>query len=265
MQQAIDFVSESDALAAVLVDLPDRDWMRQTLFKGWTVNDVIVHLYFWNRAADMSLVDPDEFGKLMSRVGSAVTTGLRPMENAEIPLRGQDLFYAWQNQYREMGARWSKVDPKTRVKWAGPDMSARSSITARQMEVWSHGHEVFDCLGRARDEQDHIRNIVFLGVNTFGWSHKVQGTEVPAQLPRIRLAAPSGDTWTFGDENLTETIVGSAVEFAQVVTQVRNIRDTNLQVTGPVAQQWMDTAQCFAGPPETPPAEGQRFREKPPH
>jgi hypothetical protein len=28
-----------------------------------------------------------------------------------------------------------------------------------------------------------------------------------------------------------------------------------------VARQWMDLAQCFAGPPEKPPAPGTRFRQ----
>jgi len=40
---------------------------------------------------------------------------------------------------------------------------------------------------------------------------------------------------------------------------VRNIADTDLQVTGAVANDWMSKAQCFAGAPETPPAPGSRF------
>jgi hypothetical protein len=43
------------------------------------------------------------------------------------------------------------------------------------------------------------------------------------------------------------------------VTQVRNIADTGLTVTGAVATDWMSKAQCFAGAPETPPAPGTRF------
>jgi hypothetical protein len=31
-------------------------------------------------------------------------------------------------------------------------------------------------------------------------------------------------------------------------------------VTGPVAEQWMGMAQCFAGAAETPPAPGTRYR-----
>ena len=55
--------------------------------------------------------------------------------------------------------KFAAADPKARVKWAGPDMSIRSSITARQMETWAHAQEVFDILGLERVESDRIRNI----------------------------------------------------------------------------------------------------------
>ena len=45
-------------------------------------------------------------------------------------------------------------------------------------------------------------------------------------------------------------ISGSATEFSQVVTQVRNINDTSLKVSGKIANEWMSIAQCFAGPPK---------------
>jgi len=43
------------------------------------------------------------------------------------------------------------------------------------------------------------------------------------------------------------------------VTQTRHVSDTDLRVTGETATQWMAQAQCFAGPPEPPPAPGTRF------
>jgi hypothetical protein len=46
------------------------------------------------------------------------------------------------------------------------------------------------------------------------------------------------------------------------VTQTRNVADTGLSVTGPVAEDWMTIVQCFAGPPEDPPAPGTRFARR---
>ncbi len=261
MQQIQDFHAESSALAEVLSGLTDADWERPTQFKGWTVNDVIVHLHFWNLAADLSLKDEAAFDALMAEAMRAFqANGMRAVENSHVPERGAALFAVWRQQVDDMLARWNGIDPKTRLKWAGPNMSAMSMITARQMETWAHGQEVFDLFGREQPQQDRIRNIVILGVNTFGWAHKVHGQPVPETVPHLRLTSPSGAEWVFGDPASDNMIEGSAVEFAQVVTQTRNIADTALRVTGPTATRWMQIAQCFAGPPETPPAKGARFR-----
>lgn len=261
MQQVLDFHAESRALHTVLADLRDADWDRETQFKGWTVNDVMVHLHFWNRAADLSLTDPSAFRALMAEALPAFQRdGMRPFENNRIDPRGRALLDAWSAKVDAMRDRWVSLDPKTRLGWAGPDMSARSMITARQMETWAHGQEIFDLLGRQQPQADRIRNIVILGVNTFGWAHQVHGMEVPDTVPELRLRAPSGEIWHFGDAASGNLIEGEAVEFAQVVSQTRNIGDTGLSVTGPIAETWMQIAQCFAGPPETPPAAGTRFR-----
>ena len=259
MQQAHDFLEECETLAKALETLDDADWSRPTQFKDWTFNDVLVHLHFWNTAADRAAVKPDDSADMWADIAKGLNAGsLRAFENARVSERGVDLFALWQTTYRDMADRWARFDPKMRVKWVGPDMSVRSSMTARQMETWAHGQEVFDTLGLARAEGDRIRNVVILGVNTFGWTFKVNGQDAPGAMPALALTAPSGALWEFGEDDGTNTISGSAVEFAQVVTQTRNVADTSLEVRGPVATAWMTLAQCFAGPPETPPAPGTR-------
>ncbi len=111
-----------------------------------------------------------------------------------------------------------------------------------------------------RIDTDRIRNIVILGLNTFGWTFANRKLSVPGPAPHLRLTAPSGEIWEWNTDNTIERIAGLASEFCQVVTQVRNIADTTLQVTGTTATQWMAIAQCFAGPPEDPPAPGTRHR-----
>ncbi|MEL6258054.1 MAG: TIGR03084 family protein, partial [Pseudomonadota bacterium] len=76
--------------------------------------------------------------------------------------------------------------------------------------------------------------------------------------PYLKLIAPSGELWNFGEPSDASLIEGLAEEFCQVVTQTRNIADTALQLTGEVATDWMSKAQCFAGPPEPPPKPGAR-------
>jgi uncharacterized protein (TIGR03084 family) len=172
------------------------------------------------------------------------------------------LLKRWREFYQEMTDRFVVADPKQRVKWVGPDMSVRSSITARLMETWAHGQAVYDLLGHVRNEADRIQNIAVLGVNTFGWTFTNRGVAVPTDPPYIRLTAPSGAIWEWNPPAQQENCIeGKAVEFCQVVTQVRNLADTTLQVSGETATSWMSIAQCFAGPPENPPASGKRFRQ----
>ena len=46
MKQTIDFLAECEALSAVVDPLDGDDFARPTQFKGWRIEDVIVHLYF---------------------------------------------------------------------------------------------------------------------------------------------------------------------------------------------------------------------------
>jgi len=258
MEQAADFLEETQALAGLLASLSDAAFDEATQFKGWTVNDVIRHLHFWNRAAGLQLTDEAELVRLLGAI--AGKGGMRAVEREVVPQAGQALRGMWVETAGEIAELYKTADPKARLKWAGPDMSARSSITARLMETWAHGQEVYDHLGVARVDGDRIRNIAHLGVSTFGWTYQVRRMELPPVVPHVRLTAPSGAIWTWGEEGAVNSVSGSATEFCQVVTQVRNVADTKLVVRGPVATEWMGIAQCFAGAAEPPPAPGTRYR-----
>lgn len=263
LTQAIDFREECESLYAAFARCND-DWFDQaTQFKEWTTNDVLVHLHIWNRAADWSLSDPERFDSFMTEVREAASRGEHHQVVAYQLLgaaRGRALLEQWHDFYLDMTPRFEAADPEQRLKWAGPDMSASMSITARQMETWSHGQEIFDLLGEQRVEADRIKNIVVLGVMTFGWTFANRKIERPEVKPHLRLVAPSGDIWTWNEPSDTERIDGTAVDFARVVTQVRNVADTDLQRSGESAKQWMAIAQCFAGSPVAPPVPGSRFK-----
>ena len=260
MQQAQDFRDESEAIHALLSPLSDADYAKPTLFKGWTIDEVLRHLHVWNIAADLALSDAEAFRAFLGLMAAGIRGGRLPdFEKQYLEgLSGTKLRDAWIAQVREMTPRFANADPKMRVLWVGPDMSVISSITARLMESWAHAQAVYDALGADRVDADRIGNIVRLGVNTYGWTFKNRKEEPPGPMPRLKLAAPSGAVWEYGEgEDLIE---GSASEFCQVVTQCRNIGDTSLKVSGPVATRWMAIAQCFAGPPQDPPPVGARHK-----
>lgn len=258
LAEADDFLSESRELSSLVTKLAPEDFSRRTAFKGWSVDDVLVHLQFWNLMVDFSWREPEAFPALLRlAVERMARGGLRAHENEIIQERGPALHARWLDTAEDIAARWREIDPKLRLPWVGPSMSARSAMTARQMETWAHGTEIFDLFGATRRESGRVRNIVVLGVNTFGWSHQVHGLMVPPTMPEVCLTAPSGALWTFGEPSAGR-VAGPAIDFAAVVTQTRALADTALVVDGDVAHVWMANAQCFAGPPETPPAPGSR-------
>ncbi len=165
---------------------------------------------------------------------------------------GTELLDRWRRSTSGSRRSTSAFEPDRRLAWAGPDMSARSFMSARQMETWSHGQAIFDALGLERVEHDRLRNIAVMGVNTFGWTFTVHRRPLPAVKPYVRLIESVGrDLGMERSRRRRIASKASAVDFCRVVTQTRNVRDTALQVTGAVAAEWMAIAQCFAGPPET--------------
>ena len=178
LNEALDFKAESDALFALMKD-DDAAFDAPTQLKGWTLNNVLEHLHMWNWAANESYVDEDNFVSWLDGVLKAgrAAAACVPMKQIEWWQKGSRIarHMAW--FYTEMAARF-EADAKKRLKWAGPDMSARSSISARLMETWAHGQEVFDQLG-VRENTDSIRSIAVLGTNTFGWTYATRGETPP--------------------------------------------------------------------------------------
>ncbi|MEL6874787.1 MAG: TIGR03084 family metal-binding protein [Pseudomonadota bacterium] len=261
MQQAQDFLDESEAIHALVSDLSDEEMEQETGFKSWTINAILRHLHIWNMAAYWSLTEPERFHAFFREAmgGMKGQTSMRFFESDYLGgLSGAELVRTWREFYQKMAPEFGAADPSMRVEWAGPTMSVRSSITARLMENWSHAQAIYDVLGIRRENTDRIRNIVMIGLNTYGWTFKVNGEEAPEPVPFLELTAPSGAVWEHGEESDAERIEGPAEEFCQVVTQTRNIADTDLKVTGPNATRWMEIAQCFAGGAEKPPAPGTR-------
>ncbi len=267
MQQAEDFRQEARTLAALLDPLDDAQLATRTQFKDWTIEDVLGHLHMFNHAANLSLKSAGSFDEFYTPIREALAGGKSMLDAQYVwldGLSGRALYDAWLQVSEETADNFAGADPKMRLKWAGPDMSARSFITARQMETWAHGQEIFDVMGVEREEADRIKNIDHMGVLAYSWTFINRKLEVPEPAPFVRLTAPSGATWEWNDPQEDHSVEGSAVEFAQVVTQVRNVADTNLATKGENAARWMSMAQCFAGRPEDPPAPGTRFTQPAP-
>lgn len=259
MQQAGDFLEECSALHRLITGGKVTDLAAVTQFKNWTVEDIVRHLLAWDMAARFTLEDSEQFLRFFAPVPGHMQTGtLREFERGNVKWQGWDLVERWYRNSEETAALYGEADPKKRLKWGGPDLSARSCITSRLMETWSHGQAIYDRFGEEREDGDRIRNIVQMGVQTYAWTYINRHRTPPGPIPNLSLVAPSGAVWRWDNPESLETISGLATEFCQIVTQTRNVADTSVAADGPVGAEWMRVAQCFAGPPCEPPAPGTR-------
>ncbi|MEM9355495.1 MAG: TIGR03084 family metal-binding protein [Pseudomonadota bacterium] len=261
IEQVDDFREEAQDLASLLGPISEGDWDLETTFKAWTINDVVQHLHFSDQMAFLSATDEDAYYEFRGALTAARENGGTMQSHTREMMghiRGKQLLETWKDGMEKLCDALSSKGPETRFKWSGPDMGIRMFATARQMETWAHGQEIYDVLGKKRVNSDRLKNVAVIGVKTYGWTFANRKMEPPGEPPYVRLEAPSGDTWEWNETNTTDSVIGSAVDFCQVVTQVRNIADTKIETKGEAAKQWMAIAQCFAGPPENPPVPGSR-------
>ena len=218
---------------------------------GWTIRDQVTHLWFFDQLALMALTDPDAF-----RVDAeALLRGGTDRANEQgRGLDRDDLLARWRDDRRRLVAHARTVDPKLRVPWYGPAMGARSFVTARLMETWAHGQDVADAVGARREPTDRLRHVAHIGVGARPFSYVANDREPNPAPVRVELVGPSGDTWTWGPQDATDRVTGPALDFCLLVTQRRHRDDVAVVAEGAAADEWLDIAQSFAGPP----GEGRR-------
>ena len=257
-----DLLDEYRELDTLCATLDEAQWRQPGPFHGWSAWDEIAHLCYFDEAALQAARDPEAFvasaralNALMER-GGQISAVARDHFG---PLPGAALRQRWQTGYEELVQALAALDPRARLPWYGPTMSARSFVTARLMETWAHGQDVWDLLRRRRPPSLRLRHIAHLGVTTFAWCFVNRGLPVPGPAPRVELRGPDGELWSWGEPGQAGLVSGAAEDFCLVVTQRRHVADTGLQIQGDAAARWMVLAQCFAGPPADGPAPGVRL------
>jgi uncharacterized protein (TIGR03084 family) len=252
---------EYEALDAIVAPLSDEQWNLMTPSIGWNIKYQIAHVAWADMLARLATTDEEAFKKLLDRMltnRDAIDEFQRELREAE-PAYIMDY---WRRERKDLVDALEARDPKDRIPWFGPTMSARSKATARIMETWAHGQDVVDTLGTERKQTGRLKQVAHIGVITFGWSYVNRSLDVPDVAVRVELAGPSGDLWTWGPEDAPQSIKGPAQDFCLVVIQRRHVDDTQLEVTGDTARNWMLNAQAFAGPPTDGPKPGERINNK---
>ena len=246
-----DLATEGEALDALVAGLDEAGWRRPTPAAGWDVATSVAHLAWtdevavlaatdkagWDAVVLEAIADPTGFVDAQALAGGAVPPG--------------DLLVRWRAGRARLAEVLAAHPSGEKLPWFGPPMSPTSMATARYMETWAHGLDVADALGVPVEPHDRVRHVVHIGVRTRGFAFANHGLEVPAGDVRLELVAPSGATWTYGDERADQRVTGSAWDFALLVTQRCNRADLDLDADGADADRWLDVAQAFAGPSGT--------------
>jgi len=255
-----DLREEQASLDGMVALLAETDWDRATPFGEWTIRDEIIHLAYFDGTARLSATDGAAFARHVEELLKNISHFEDDYLNAGRSISYSNLLARWRDDREALLGTLAMLDPKQRLPWYGPPMSARSFITARLMETWAHGQDVADALERERPATDRLRHVAHIGVSTFGWSYANQGMAVPNVPVRVELMSPEGEEWKWGVEDSKEIVGGKALDFCLVVTRRRHLEDTDLVTIGDVAHGWMRIAQAFAGLPETGPKPGS-FRK----
>jgi uncharacterized protein (TIGR03084 family) len=242
---AADLAAESAVTRALVAVLDEAGWGTPTPAAGWDIGDQISHLAYFDEVTVQSATDPAGFTAALAAAGNTVD----PDAIAERfrGLTGVQLL-AWFDTARpDLLNTFKHLDPRARLPWFGPAMSAASSLTARIMETWAHTQDIADALGVTREPTGRLRHVAHIGVGARAFSYAVHGQALPDAPVRVELTGPDGAPWTWGPPDAADRVTGPALDFCLLVTQRRHRDDLALVIEGPAATEWMAIAQAFAG------------------
>jgi uncharacterized protein (TIGR03084 family) len=242
-----DLAGETAEIKVLLSGLDETGWRAPTPATGWTIADQVTHLAFFDDAAVITATDPERFARELGDAATAASPDdIAARYRALTGIETLDWFAASRQRLIEV---FGSIDPATRLPWFGPPMSAASAATARIMETWAHGQDIADTLAVTRVPTSRLRHVAHIGVRALPFSFMVHGLNVPAEAVTVELTGTDGELWTWGHDAGADRVTGPALDFCLLVTQRRHREDTSLAASGAIADQWLDIAQAFAGPP----------------
>ena len=255
-----DLAAEGDALEAVVGELAPDGWARLTPAEGWTVAHQVAHLAWTDEVALLAVNDEAEFTALVERAladAASVDSFVDEAAAERARLAPDDLLARWRTGRAALVEALRGVPDGRKLPWFGPPMGAASMATARLMETWAHGQDVADALGVDRAPTERLKHVAHIGVRTRDFAYAINERPAPTEPFRVELVAPGGETWVWGPDDATQRVTGPAVDFCLLVTQRRHRDDLDLRAEGADADEWLDIAQAFAGPPGTGRTPGQ--------
>ncbi|MGH3360387.1 MAG: TIGR03084 family metal-binding protein [Nocardioidaceae bacterium] len=257
-----DLDAETEQLDGWVRVLDAAQWGRRTPAAGWTIAHQIAHLHWTDDASEQAIAGGSAFGRVLKEATDDPTGFVDNAAERLAAMPPEVLLARWRDGRARLTAALRGVPAGAKIAWFGPPMSPASMATARLMETWAHGHDVAEALGIDVPVTARARHVCHLGVRTRGFAYAVRGLAMPATDIHVRLDGPDGEVWTWGPDDATERVTGTAWDFALLATRRRHLDDVAVRAHGADAEQWLTIIQAFAGPPGRDPVAGRRTRLK---
>lgn len=241
-----DFAAERLVTQRVLEGLPDDDlWECASSADGWSLRDCAAHTGSVDESVASLILGVESPGG--SRAGSDEAFGT-PSEVWLADLAPKEFLRAWIDAGDTLIAAFGSLSGDERLPWSGRTMSAKSMVTSRLMEHWSHGLDLNDAAQVPREDSDRLIHVAHLGYMTRAFAYQNRGLAAPETPLFISLESPSGAHWTWGPEDAPDRIFGTAGDFCRVATRRIHVEDTALRWEGEGAGEYLEIIQAFAGP-----------------
>lgn len=244
-----DLAAESAELDGLVAPLDPGGWATATPAPRWSVAHQVAHLTWTDEVSLLAITDGDAFGDVLRAAAHDPDGFVDDGADRIAQTSAGELLGRWRAARDRLDRALRQVPEGTKIAWFGPPMSAASMAGARLMETWAHGLDVADALGVQRAPTARLRHIARLGVRTRDYAYLVRELTPPEEEFRVELTGPDGDRWAWGPEDAAQRVTGRAVDFCMLVTRRRHRDDLALRAQGADADQWLDIAQAFAGPP----------------
>ena len=245
-----DLDGESAEVDGLVADLPPDGWAPPTPAAGWTIAHQIAHLAWTDRGGRCS---PSP-----TRTRSPRTWPGRWPTPTSFVDRGAEEFL---DEPPALLARWRAGRAALATRSPACRPAPRSPGTARRCRrrrwpppgSWRPGPTGWTSPTRSACDPPADRPAAAhrppgppdAGLRVRGPRPAGAGRPV-----RLELTAPDGAQWTFGPADAANRVTGPALDFCLLVTQrAPPRRPRRCVAAGPVADEWLDVAQAFAGPP----------------
>jgi uncharacterized protein (TIGR03084 family) len=247
------FGAEVAQLDEFLDGLGDDEWRHASSCAGWTVSDVVLHLAqseegviasFDHGNAGLPIApylaeaDPDAGG------GGAVDAIVEAAVRAERPDDPRDALARWRVANAGVMERLRAADPSDRLNWISVPLAARTLAATRLSEHWIHSMDIREPLGRPAPDTDRLRFIARLAWRTLPYAFEGEGEVAPTVA--VRLEGPSGEAWSFGEDDAAVVISGEAGDWCRLAARRLRPAETGLDAEGPGAERVLDLVRTYA-------------------